>query len=147
MDLGLLTEPHVRALAAERIVARGDAYCRRGAVLHLALRGDVLHAEVAGTADEPYAVRLTTRGDRILARCDCPYAEEWGEWCKHAVAAALAVARGTLPVERQPTVRELVAPLDRAALVRVLDALVEHDPRVYDAVRLGIEGPSHRGRP
>lgn len=139
MDLALLTEPHVRALAAEKIFLRGDAYCRRGAVLRLALRGDVLHAEVAGTADEPYAVRITTRGDRILARCDCPYAEEWGEWCKHAVAVALAVARGTLPVEDEPTVRDLVGPLDRAALVQLLEAIVELDPPIYDALRIGIE--------
>lgn len=139
MDLDLLTEPHVRALAAEKIVARGDAYCRRGAVLHLALRGDVLHAEVAGTADEPYAVRVTTRGDRILVRCDCPYAEEWGTWCKHAVAATLAVARGTLPIEQEPTVRELLAPLDRDALVRLVEAVVELDPLIYDALRIGIE--------
>lgn len=139
MDLDLLTEPHVRALAAEKIVARGDAYCRRGAVLRLALRGDVLHAEVAGTADAPYAVRVTTRGDRILVRCDCPYAEDWGTWCKHAVAAALAVARGTVPIEQEPTVRELLAPLERDALVRLLDAIVEFDPRLYDAVRFGIE--------
>ena len=145
MDLDLLTEPHVRALAAEKIVARGDAYCRRGAVLRLVLRGDVLHAEVAGTADEPYAVRVTTRGDRILVRCDCPYAEEWGTWCKHAVAAALAVARGTVPIERQPTVGELLAPLDREALVRLVDAMVEYDPWLYDAVWSWVEG-AWRGR-
>ncbi len=133
MDLDLLTEPHVRALAAEKIFTRGDAYCRRGAVLALALRGDVLLGAVEGTADEPYTVRIATRGDRILARCDCPYAEEWGVWCKHAVAVALAVARGT-EVERQPTVAELLAPLDRAALARLVEELVEQEPWLYGAV-------------
>lgn len=139
MDLDLLTESHVRALAAEKIYARGDAYCRRGAVVVLVLRGDVLLGAVAGTADEPYVVQLTTRGDRILARCDCPYAEEWGVWCKHAVAVGLAVARRRTEIERQPTVRELLAPLDRAGLVRLVDALVEHDPWLYGEVCAIVE--------
>jgi len=139
MDLDLLTEPRIRALAPERIFLRADAYCRRGAVLRVALRGDDLHAEVAGSADEPYAVRITTRGDRIVARCDCPYAEEWGERCKHVVAVALAVARHRIEIESEPTVRELLAPLDRRSLARLVETLVEGDDRLYLAVRAMVE--------
>jgi uncharacterized Zn finger protein len=63
-------------------------------------------------------VRVVARGDRVLARCDCPYAEDWGEWCEHVVAVLLALARGRVTVDEQPTVRELLAPSGPAEAAR-----------------------------
>lgn len=135
MNVELLTEARVRALVPEKIFRRGDAYCEQGAVLELARRNEVLRAAVAGSMDEPYEVQVTIRGDRILARCDCPYAEEWGGWCKHIVAVMLAVARRRIPIQEQPTVRALLAGLGRGEVERLVEALVEQAPRLYDLVR------------
>lgn len=40
--------------------------------------------------------------------------------------------------------RELLAPLDRDSLVRLLEAIVELDPVIYDALRVGTEDGLHR---
>ena len=141
MDQSLLTEARLRALVPERIFQRGEAYCRRGAVLELARRGDVLHASVEGSGEFPYRVRVTTRGDRIIAHCDCPYVDEWGEWCKHIVAVMLAVVRHRGEIVVQPTVQALVQPLDRASLEQLVESLVELDSRLYDVLRATLESP------
>jgi len=147
MDAGLLTEERVRALVPEKIFRRGDRYCESGAVLELARRGEVLHALVAGSREEPYMVQVTTRGDRILARCDCPYVEGWGEWCKHVVAVLLAAARHRGPISVQPTVRELLAPVDRPALERIVALLVDRIPRSYHLVEELVERERRRSPP
>jgi uncharacterized Zn finger protein len=135
VDEDLLTEACARALVPEKVFRRGEAYCRQGAVLELARRGDVLHAVVAGSMDEPYHVRVTTRGDRIIACCTCPYADEWEGWCKHIVAVVLAKARRCMRVVEQPTVRALLGPLDREAMEHLLETLVEREPWLYEEVR------------
>lgn len=131
----VLGEAQIRAAVPEKTFLRGDAYCEQGSVLSVARRGERIHAAVAGSEAEPYQVQVTARGDRVLASCDCPYAEEWGEWCKHIVAVLLALARGRTEVEEQPTVRELLAPLDRRRVEEVVEALVEETPHLYEVVR------------
>lgn len=144
-DTGPLSEAGIRALADDRIFARGDGYCARGNVLELARRGEVLHALVAGHRDDPYHVQVLVRGDRILARCDCPYAGEWGECCKHMVAALLAFVRGTVECVEQPTVSALLSPLPRAALEALIERMVDLDPWLYDEVRAPEPRPHEQG--
>jgi len=142
----VLGEAQIRAAVPERIFLRGDAYCEQGAVVRLARRGECVHAAVAGSEAEPYQVEVTARGDRVLARCDCPYADEWGEWCKHVVAVLLALARGRTQVEEQPTVRELLATLDRRRIEEVVATLVEEMPGLYDVVRERTQRSPRRPR-
>ena len=141
MDDQLLTEARVRALVPDRIFRRGESYCARGQVLSIVRRGDVVHAFVQGREDEPYTVELTTRGDRILARCSCPYAQESDSWCKHVVAVMIGVIRHDGPIMEQPTLDSLLGPLDRQALESVVERLVEQDARLYGLVRLMAERP------
>jgi uncharacterized Zn finger protein len=130
-----LTERTVEHLVDPRIHARGVRYARDGAVVEIAWRGEVLHAAVQGSEDEPYQVAVEARGDRLAVECECPYFEDQGgAWCKHIVATLLVAlaARGAIP--SQPTVAELLAPLDRDALAWLVEHLVELDPGLYDSL-------------
>jgi len=104
----------------------------------------VLHADVQGSEFEPYHVMARARGDRLSATCDCPYAEEWGAWCKHVVATLLTALRHGDAIPERPTVSALVAPLERDALVRLLETLVEHAPPLYEIVRAAASSPARR---
>lgn len=139
---GTLTPGTVRALVPEAVYARGVRYAEVGAVVALTWRGAELHAAVEGSAEAPYrvAVRRVARGraagalDTLAAVCTCPYMSEWDGWCKHVVAVLLVASGDPDGTPRQPTVAELVAAHDRAALVRLLGALVERAPELYDLV-------------
>jgi uncharacterized Zn finger protein len=130
--LGGLSERALREMVPAAIFERGSAYRRRGAVLDVAWRGEALHAAVQGSEDEPYRVAVRLRGDRVEAACDCPYGESREGWCKHVVAVLLTALHDADVIPRRPTIPELVAPLDRATLVRLLEAMVEEAPDVYE---------------
>ena len=136
--LGHLSAAALRAMVPPQIHERGVQYANDGAVVAIAWRGTVLHAAVEGSADEPYRVdvRRITRGraaGTLEARCTCPYMEEWDEgWCKHIIAALLVARRDPAAVPHEPTLAQLLAPLDRTALVRLADWLVARDPILYD---------------
>lgn len=81
-DIGAL-----RALAGEKVFARGAEYHRDGLVEILALEPGRVLAQVSGNED--YRTVVTGRGAKIGGECSCPAIEDWG-FCKHIVAAALA---------------------------------------------------------
>ena len=84
-----LSEATIRRQATAESFRRGQDYYRRGAVVSVVRRGDVIQAEVEGSHYEPYRVRLTFDQRGITtATCSCPY--DWGGWCKHIVASSLA---------------------------------------------------------
>lgn len=140
--LGGLTESALRRLVPARIFERGVGYLESGAVLEAAWRGDELHAAVQGSEMEPYRVVAEARGDRVTAACDCPYGDEWGDWCKHIVAMLLLAVRDAAAIPRLASTRELVARLDRDALARLVETLVELDPELYDEVARAVSGPA-----
>ena len=73
-----------KELFAPRILQRGLAYYREGAVEMLQRKGDVVNAVVLGR--ERYRVEIGLKGDEITDwSCDCPYASE-GTPCKHMAA-------------------------------------------------------------
>lgn len=77
----------LRALAGEKVFARGQVYHRDGQVELLAVEPGRVLAQVAGTED--YQTELTGFGDAIGGACSCPAFEDRG-FCKHMVATALA---------------------------------------------------------
>ena len=81
-DIGAL-----RALAGEKVFARGAEYHRDGLVEVLALEAGRIVAQVSGSED--YRTVVTGRGTQIGGKCSCPPVEDWG-FCKHIVAVALA---------------------------------------------------------
>ena len=145
--LGGMSERALREMVPAAIFERGSAYHRRGAVIEAAWRGEALHAAVQGSEDEPYRVAVRLRGDRVEAACDFPYGESWDGWCKHVVAVLLTALHDPDAISRQPTIPELVAPLDRATLVRLLATVVEEAPEVYELVAdvLGRVAPRSHG--
>jgi uncharacterized Zn finger protein len=142
--LGGLTERALVGLVPPQIFERGKTYYARGAVAEIAWRGDVLHADVEGSEVEPYHVIARARGDRLTATCDCPYFEEWGAWCKHVVAVLLTALRDGAAIPDRPTVSALVAPLQRDALVRLVETLVEQAPPLYQVVAEIARSPERR---
>jgi len=77
----------IRALASDKTFARGKAYFHEGAVGTIDEDGDTISATVTGTY--PYYVELTNNDGELVFDCTCPVGED-GEFCKHAVALALA---------------------------------------------------------
>src|SRR5215469_12966507 len=77
----------LRALAGEKVFARGAEYYRDGLVEILALEPRRVLAQVSGSED--YRTVVTGSGPQIGGECSCPAIADWG-FCKHIVAAALA---------------------------------------------------------
>lgn len=128
------TEAQVRALAPEKAVRRANAFCLAGAVSELAWRCEVLRGKVRVRGAE-HEVRVWLRGNRLFTFCDCSDFDEWGVWCTHTVAVLLVHARGSVPVFVEPTIRELMAPLDRTELECILELLAERHPAAYEFLR------------
>jgi uncharacterized Zn finger protein len=154
-DIGAL-----RALAGEKVFARGEEYHRDGLVEILALEPGRVLAQVSGTED--YRTVVTGRGTEIGGECSCPAIEDWG-FCKHLVAAALAAnaAAGDAETDgvdalsrirdhlRKKSVDELVAIIADLAeqdlvLFRRLEmaaaALHEDDKKLEARLRKAIDG-------
>lgn len=92
-----LTEADLRAAAGERSFERGRRYL--GKVCGLETVGNQVIATVRGSQDYLVVLTLddetgTGRGTRLRSECGCPYGQE-GFFCKHSVAVALTVLRGT----------------------------------------------------
>ncbi len=108
----VLTETAIRQRAGRESLARGEEYFERGAVVRLARRGEHVHAEVEGSAYEPYQV--TVKLDELgvhEASCSCPF--EWGGDCKHIVATLLACLRTPEEIEERPPLSSVLADLRR----------------------------------
>ncbi len=139
-----LSEEALRATVPEPIVGRGARYAAAGAVEAVALRGRVLDAAVQGSEERPYHVTAhrVPRGrsaGALVSACTCPYMEgaasdDQATWCKHVVAALLVALADPQAVARQPPVSALVEPLDRAALVRLQEAVLARAPDLYAIV-------------
>jgi uncharacterized Zn finger protein len=133
MDIPGLSEGAIRQQVTAESFRRGQDYYRRGAVLSLVRRGDVLRAEVEGSQYEPYRVRVAfDQGGITEVTCSCPY--DWGGWCKHAVAVLLACLRDPKEIEERPALDELLADLDRGQLRDLVLDLAAHDPDLADEI-------------
>ena len=138
MSVPRLTETVIRQGATSESYRRGEEYYANAAVGDLALRGNVLEAEVEGSQYQPYAVRITfDAGGIVAATCSCPYG--WGGWCKHIVAALLAYLHEPDQVEVRPPVQELLDGLSRDQLHALVVYLAEQDPSLMDAIESRVE--------
>ncbi len=137
MTIPPLSEAAIRQQATAESFRRGEDYYRRGAVVSVVQRGNILQAEVEGSQYEPYRVRVTfDEGGVTSAVCDCPY--DWGGWCKHIVATLLACLHEPDSVEERPTLDELLAELDREQLQGLLLHLATRDPSVADEIEVQV---------
>jgi len=130
-------ESEIRANANSKSFGRGEELFRQGAVESLARRGDVLHAEVAGSDYQPYRVSVALGKQSVDdAQCSCPY--DYDGWCKHIVAALLAYLNEPDAVEQQAALPELLAPLSREQLLNLVVQLGERDPDLADEIAIRV---------
>ncbi len=140
MDLASLADRVVEA-AHPRIVRRGEAYDRGGAVRRLITLDGGIRGEVEGSAAEPYQVSVADGPAGIVAVCSCPY--DWTDVCKHAVALALAAATGGGP--RDPHGARGERPVEPADVgVDPDDAIAEAIEREREARRQSAREESFR---
>ena len=133
MLIPALSESIIRQQASAESFLRGENYYRRGAVVSLVERGNLLKAKVEGSHYEPYRVGITfDEGGITGAVCSCPYA--WGGWCKHIAATLLACLDDPEKTEVRPTLDVLLADLDREQLQSLLLHLATRDPYVADEI-------------
>jgi hypothetical protein len=90
-------EADLRALAGEKTFRRGLDYV--DAVAGLAVKAGRITATVHGSED--YTIVLAADSGSVRGECDCPQGQQ-GFFCKHCVAAGLAVVRNKpfVPAQR-----------------------------------------------
>ena len=116
----LLDPRHLEAQTFPVIYARGMAYAQAGNILRMKLFHNEAAALVAGSADEPYKVRLRSalaghdaRRVLHLCSCTCPFASDGHgdrKFCKHMVAVGIA-ANAAYAREREAFLIGQAAPL------------------------------------
>ncbi len=128
-----ISETTIQHHATPNSFSRGEDYYQRGTVTDLVQRGNTIYAEVEGSEVAPYRVSLQFDSGGITSvRCTCPY--DYEGWCKHIVAAALSWMRQPDRLELRPTLPQLLDRLDHVQTQRLVQALVEEQPELIDAV-------------
>lgn len=85
----LILPERLAVLAGAAAFKRGEAYFRDGRVELFVDEPERADGTVTGSGTEPYAVSLEAMGSELAWECTCPVGDR-GEFCKHAVALALA---------------------------------------------------------
>ncbi|HOS80367.1 MAG TPA: SWIM zinc finger family protein, partial [Anaerolineae bacterium] len=133
MTLPQLTEGWIRQQANESSFAKGERYYLDGAVLEIVRRGDLITAEVRGSAAEPYHVTLQVDDQGIVdATCTCLYDE--GGWCKHRVAVALTLLHKEGSVVERESLETLLQDLDAGQLRTLLRQLAARQPFIVEDI-------------
>ncbi|MFO7641723.1 MAG: SWIM zinc finger family protein [Candidatus Competibacteraceae bacterium] len=133
MSIPHLNETTLRRQATAQSFERGEDYYQCGAVGRLQRRGNTLQAEVEGSEVEPYVVCLTFDDSGVTdADCSCPY--DYGGWCKHIVATALACLREPESIEERPTLKSLLERLDLPQTRDLVQELIAEQPRLMEIV-------------
>jgi len=130
-----LTKDDIKEHTAGGSFERGQRYLADGSVQSLKQTDDhTLKAKVQGSDVHPYLVTIRFDADDVTGvQCTCPY--HGGTWCKHIVAVLLKVLNSDeMPKAESAAVDDLVADLDRDALVALIERLAEHDPRLLDQI-------------
>ncbi len=141
-----VTEAVIRSLATAQSFERGEDYYHSGAVLGLSKRGNTLLAQVEGSSYEPYEVAIELSEVGVVeVDCTCPY--DWGDCCKHIVAALLAYVREPERVTKRQPVTDLLADLDRDGLLDLLNDLLSKQPHLADWVEMKLVAQSARTSP
>lgn len=132
-----LSEALIREHSSRSSFERGEDYYRWGQVARLERRGDALQAEVEGSEDRPYRVRVVFDKLGVAeADCTCPY--DWGGFCKHIVAVLLAYANEPELAAEKPSVAAMLEPLSAEGLRRALLHVLEEHPEAVPTLELHL---------
>jgi hypothetical protein len=146
-----VTDAVIRRLAGEQAYQRGLDYFSHGHVESLKELDDGVHALVRGNQD--YTVTLTADEGVLDYSCDCPVGGD-GAFCKHCVAAALALlnrASASVKPSARPKAKEvtlgdagkILRAEDKETLVRMMLDWAKHDDRLRE--RLILHAASRSG--
>jgi len=136
-----LTEKQIRDRANDQSFQKGQAYYKSGAIYNPARQavpgGITLTAQCEGSSAPSYRLHVELDGGGVRsASCTCPY--DWGGDCKHIVALLLMYIHQPDEFVEQKSVNDLLAGLEKDALIALILRLVERDPDLYDVLELAI---------
>ena len=145
-----LTEKQIRERASDQSFRKGQDYYESGAIYNPARQstsgGVTLTAQCEGSSAPSYRLQVELdEGGVRSASCTCPY--DWGGDCKHIVALLLMYINEPGEFSEQESVNELLAGLEKDALVALILRLVERDPDLYDALELAIPAAKIAAQP
>jgi uncharacterized Zn finger protein len=140
-----ITEGALRSRSSPESYSRGQKLVKAGAIFDACRRGSLLIGRCDGNEEAFYEVRLRWADGGIReASCSCPY--EYGGYCKHIVALGLAYVRTPNIFLEQKDVKELLEPLGKKELVKLIAGLTERDLDAYTWLELAMgAGSSKRG--
>jgi uncharacterized Zn finger protein len=125
----------LRNITSEETFRRGEQYLRSGSVLSIVREGDLLVAEVAGSAPHPYRVELAWGQHGLInAHCDCPYSYTYGDYCKHIIACALTITRHPERIQQREPLSDRLKALSQDQLTEILTGLIRINPSIRDQV-------------
>ena len=145
-----LTEKQIRERASEQSYQKGLAYYKSDAIYNPALQttsgGVMLTAQCEGSSAPSYRLHVELDGGGVRsASCTCPY--DWSGDCKHIVALLLMYIHEPGEFSEQESVNELLAGLEKDALVALIAYLVERDPDLYAVLELVIPAAKIASQP
>lgn len=132
-----LTEEIIRGRANDQSYQKGREYYRSGAIYNPALQSTdgsiALTAHCEGSTAPSYRLHaeLDAGGVRSVS-CTCLY--DWGGDCKHIVALLLMYLHKPDEFSEQKSVRDLLADMEKDALVALINRLVERNPDLYNEI-------------
>jgi len=135
-----LLSKDMRKLAGATYYARGKEYFEQGLVSSLDENDDEITACVEGTYD--YEVRFWEEDGELCYECSCPVGQDY-DFCKHCVAAGLAVLAHSAPKkQRSPTndIRNYLETLEAEALMGIITDACKHDKRLREKLLLAARG-------
>ena len=122
-----LDPTQIRAWVGPEAYRRGRWYYRQGRVRHPRRYGAELRALCQGQASEPYRVQVRLGSDGVAAaRCTCPVGGQGR--CKHVAAVLILWTAEPDAFAPTPPVAERLASWDRAALIALVEALIDRHP-------------------
>ncbi|MBI3165911.1 MAG: SWIM zinc finger domain-containing protein [Chloroflexi bacterium] len=134
-----LTEEMTRSRANEQSYQKGREYYQSGAIYDAACKatsaGVVLTARCEGNSAPSYRVRAELDAGGVRSTdCSCPY--DWDGDCKHVVALLLKYLHKPAEFSEQKEMGDLLADLEKSALLALIHRLVEKNPDLYDEIEM-----------
>ena len=135
-----LLSKDMKKLARAAYYARGKDYFEQGLVNSIDENADEIAACVEGTYE--YEVRFWEEDGKLCYECSCPVGQDY-DFCKHCVAAGLAVLAQNAPKkQRSPTndIRNYLETLEAEALMGIITDTCKHDKRLREKLLLAARG-------
>ena len=113
------------ASISKKIVQRGKLYFDEGSICNIQQNDNLYEITIEGA--KMYQVVVQLDGQRIASSdCTCPYT--YGAYCKHEVAAFLAIQNIIEATQHHPSIKESLKKYKKSELLELLNTLTEEVP-------------------